>query len=221
MAYSIRSEVLCLALLLLPGAALAASPSEKAARAAALEAKKAFDLGDFTTAIAKYEEAYKLKSAPGLLFNLGQSHRRAGNLDRATFYFRRYLETNPPAAQAKATEEVLAQVEEQAASSKNAQAEAERAEAERKKLEEQRRHDAEEQARKLELEKTRLEVANAQRAALEASLKTPPVQPTPVTQRWWFWTAIGAVVVGGAVTATVVATAPKPAQTTFPDINAR
>ena len=135
MAFSIRSEVLCLALLLLPGVVSAASASEKAAKAAALEAKQAFDLNDFPTAIAKYEEAYKLKSAPGLLFNLGQSHRRAGNLDRATFYFRRYLETNPPAAQARATEEVLTQVEAQLASSKTAQADAERAETERKKVE--------------------------------------------------------------------------------------
>ena len=197
----------------------AASASEKAAKASALEAKKAFDLNDFPTAIAKYEEAYKLKSAPGLLFNLGQSHRRAGNLDRATFYFRRYLETNPPAAQARATEEVLTQVEAQLASSKTAQADAERAETERKKVEAQRQHDAEAQRRTLELEKTRLEVANAQRAALEASLKTPP--PAPVTQRWWFWTGIGAVVIGGAVAATLVATAPQPVQTTFPDINAR
>ena len=219
MAFSIRSEVLCLALLLLPGVVSAASASEKAAKAAALEAKKAFDLNDFPTAIAKYEEAYKLKSAPGLLFNLGQSHRRAGNLDRATFYFRRYLETNPPAAQARATEEVLTQVEAQLASSKTAQADAERAETERKKVEAQRQHDAEAQRRTLELEKTRLEVANAQRAALEASLKTPP--PAPVTQRWWFWTGIGAVVIGGAVAATLVATAPQPVQTTFPDINAR
>lgn len=219
MAFSIRSEVLCLALLLLPGVVSAASASEKAAKAAALEAKKAFDLNDFPTAIAKYEEAYKLKSAPGLLFNLGQSHRRAGNLDRATFYFRRYLETNPPAAQARATEEVLAQVEAQVASAKTAQADSARAETERKKVEEQRQHEAEEQRRTLELEKTRLEVANAQRAALEASLKTPP--PTPVTQRWWFWTGIGAVVIGGAVAATLVATAPQPVQTTFPDINAR
>lgn len=219
MAFSIRSEVLCLALLLLPGVVSAASASEKAAKAAALEAKKAFDLNDFPTAIAKYEEAYKLKSAPGLLFNLGQSHRRAGNLDRATFYFRRYLETNPPAAQARATEEVLAQVEAKVASAKTTQADSARAETERKKVEEQRQHEAEEQRRTLELEKTRLEVANAQRAALEASLKTPP--PTPVTQRWWFWTGIGAVVIGGAVAATLVATAPQPVQTTFPDINAR
>ena len=219
MAFSIRSEVLCLALFLLPGVVSAASASEKAAKAAALEAKKAFDLNDFPTAIAKYEEAYKLKSAPGLLFNLGQSHRRAGNLDRATFYFRRYLETNPPAAQAKATEEVLALVEAQLARAKTTQAQTEGAEAERKKVEEQRKHEAEEQRRTLELEKTRLEVAHAQRAALEASLKAPAT--TPVTQRWWFLTGIGAVVIGGAVAATLVATAPQPVQTTFPDINAR
>ena len=224
MVCSIRSEVLCVALLL-AGVASAAPSPEKAARAAALEAKKAFDLGDYPKAIERYEAAYQLKAVPGLLFNLGQSHRRAGSLDRAVFYFRRYLETNPPLAQGKATEEVLAQVEAQLAEQQAAEAERAKQEAERQKLSEQRRDDTEEQQRALELEKTRLAVVKAQerQLLLEASLKqeAPPPPPPPVYQRWWFWTAIGAAVVGGAVTATAVATAPQPVQTTFPDINAR
>lgn len=224
MVCSIHSRGLFL-VLLLSGLALAAPAAETAARAAALEAKKAFDLGDFPKAIEQYEAAYKLKAAPGLLFNLGQSHRRAGNLDKATFYFRRYLETNPPEAQAKATEEVLAQVEAQLATVKTMQSDQEKKDAERKQLEEQRRHDLEAQQRKLELEKTRLAVVNAQerQLSLEAALKkeAPPPPPPPVYQRWWFWTAIGAVVVGGAVTATAIATAPQPVQPSLPDINAR
>ena len=215
MVCSIRTEVLSLTLLV-AGLAGAAPPAETAARAAAAEAKKAFDLGEFARAIEQYETAYKLKPAPGLLFNLGQSHRRAGNLEKATFYLRRYLESNPPEAQAKATEEVLAQVEAQKRS------EQERKDAEQRALEEQRRHSAEEQQRQLELEKTRLAVVNAQERqfSLEAALKQEP-PPPPVYQRWWFWGAIGVVVIGGAVTATAVATAPHPTPTTFPDINAR
>ncbi|MDP2275506.1 MAG: tetratricopeptide repeat protein [Archangium sp.] len=217
----IRSEVLCL-VLLLSGVASAAPASETAARAAALEAKKAFDLGDYAKAIEQYEAAYKLKAAPGLLFNLGQSHRRAGHLDKASFYFRRYLETNPPTAQAKATEDVLAEVDAQRASQKTDNTEQQRKEEERLRLEDERTHAAAEQQRLLELEKTRLEVANAQgrRLSLEAALKKE-APPPPVYQRWWFWTAIGVVAVGAAVTVTAVATAPQPVQTTFPDINAR
>ncbi|MDP3154229.1 MAG: tetratricopeptide repeat protein [Archangium sp.] len=217
----IRSEVLCL-VLLLSGVASAAPASETAARAAALEAKKAFDLGDYAKAIEQYEAAYKLKAAPGLLFNLGQSHRRAGHLDKASFYFRRYLETNPPTAQAKATEDVLAEVDAQRASQKTDTTEQQRKEEERLRLEDERTHAAAEQQRLLELEKTRLEVANAQgrRLSLEAALKKE-APPPPVYQRWWFWTAIGVVAVGAAVTVTAVATAPQPVQTTFPDINAR
>ena len=225
MACSIRTDVLCLTLLL-SGLASAATPSsEAAARAAATEAKKAFDLGDFSHAIEHYETAYKLKPAPGLLFNLGQSHRRVGNLEKAKFYFRRYLESNPPEAQAKATEEVLAQVEAQMASLRATQDEQERKDAERRALEEQRQHASEAQQRQIELEKTRLAVVNAQerQLSLEAALKqeAPPPPPPPVYQRWWFWTGIGVVVVGAAVTATAVATAPQPLVTTFPDINAR
>lgn len=220
MACLIRSEVLCLAML--SGLVAAAPAQETAARAAALEAKTAFDLGDYPRAIEQYEAAYKLKAAPGLLFNLGQCHRRAGHLDKASFYFRRYLETNPPSAQAKATEEVLAEVDSQRASQKTDTSEQQRKEEERVLLEAERNHAAAEHERLLELEKTRLEVVNAQgrQLSLEAALKkeTPP---PPVYQRWWFWTAIGVVAVGAAVTATAVATAPQPVLTTFPDINAR
>ena len=223
MVCSIRIEVLLLTLLLAGLAGAAPSP-ETAARAAATEAKKAFDLGEFARAIEQYETAYKLKPAPGLLFNLGQSHRRAGNLEKASFYFRRYLESNPPEAQAKATEEVLVQVEAQKVSLRAAQEEQERKDAERRALEEQRKHSTEEQQRQLELEKTRLAVVNAQERqfSLEAALKQDaPPPPPPLYQRWYFWGAIGVVVVGAAVTVTAVATAPRPTLTTFPDINAR
>ncbi|MCU0701751.1 MAG: tetratricopeptide repeat protein [Myxococcaceae bacterium] len=190
---------------------------EARAKALALEGKKAFDVGDFRTAIERYEAAYQLKAAPGLLFNLGQCHRKTGALDQALSFFRRYLESNPPEAQARATEQVIAEVQalrEREAADRRAAEEAARAEAEaesRRKADEARlaaaRAEADAAARKLELEL-------AQRPKAEAG-------PPPLTQRWYFWAGVAAVVIGGAVTVTAVATAPRPTPTTFPDINAR
>ena len=77
MASSTRSSLLVLALAVAP-LALAGESVEAQARRIALEGKKAFDTGDYATAITRYQEAYKLKAAPGLLFNLGQCHRKTG-----------------------------------------------------------------------------------------------------------------------------------------------
>lgn len=218
MAFSTRSSVALLLLgVLLAGDARAES-AEAQAKRIAMEGKKAFDTGDFVTAIARYEDAYKLKAAPGLLFNLGQCHRKTGNLDAALSYFKRYLETNPPTPQATATEQVMAEVkaqldaERQRAKDVEARRRAEEEEANRVKQDELRvaaaRAEADAAAKKLQLELTRRELP-------------PPPPPQPITSRWWFWAGIAGVVVAGAATATVVATAPKPTMTTFPDINAR
>lgn len=225
MACSTRTDALLLALLL-SGSALAAAPTAEAeARAQVAEGKKAFDLGDYAHAIEHYERAYKLKPAPALLFNLGQGHRRAGSFERAGFYFRSYLETNPPAAQARATEELLAQVQQQLEAEQKAEAARRQAAAVRLEEEERRMQEEAFHAQQLSLEQARAESARAEaearRLALEQSLKPKAEAARPVTERWWFWTAVGAVVVGGVVTATAVATAPQPTVTTFPDIDAR
>jgi tetratricopeptide (TPR) repeat protein len=220
MACSIRTEALCL-WLLLAGVAFAAPPSPEArARALATEAKKAFDLNHFEQAIAGYEEAYRLKPAPGLLFNLGQGHRRAGHLEKALFYFRRYLETNPAPAQAKATEEVLAEVQ--------AELDAQRLDQARTQTEQARREEeARSRAHELELEQARLARAREEKEAadkklaLERSLQQQPPPPPKLYQRPLFWVVVGAVAAGTAATITGVALAPQPTTTTFADIDAR
>lgn len=219
MASSTRSSVALLILgVLLAGVDARAESVEAQAKRIAIEGKKAFDTGDFVTAIARYEAAYKLKAAPGLLFNLGQCHRKTGNLDASLSYFKRYLETNPPAAQATATEQVVAEVK--------TQLDAER---QRAKEAEERRRAAEEEANRVKQDELRVAAARAEADAAAKKLQLeltrrelpPPPLPQPITSRWWFWAGIAGVVVAGAATATVVATAPKPTLTTFPDINAR
>lgn len=207
------SQLLLLLLAVLPCATWA-QPVEAQAKRIALEGKKAFDTGDYATAISRYEEAYKLKASPNLLFNLGQCHRKTGRLDEALSYFRRFLETNPPESQAQATQKVIGEVELQ----REEQVRMQREEDERRKAEEQARADeARIAAAKAEAD------AAAKKLQLELTRRQEPVAAPapPITTRWWFWTGIAAVVAAGATTAAVVATSPRPTATTFPDINAR
>jgi len=204
--------------------ASAASP-EADAKHLALEGKKAFDTQDFATAIARYNDAYKLKAAPGLLFNLGQCYRKTGDLETALSYFKRYLETNPPTQQAAATEKVMAEVQTQLDENR-------RLEAEKRAAEEAAaasRRDAEEAERKAKADELRVAAAKAEAEAAAKKLQLeltrrqepPSAPPPPITSRWWFWAGIAGVVVAGATITTVVVTSPRPTTTTFPDINAR
>lgn len=200
MACSKRTELgFVLALVALPvwaaAPGLPVDPVEQRAREAATAGKKAFDAGDFEGAIRKYEEANAIKPAPALLFNLGQSHRRVKNVDAAIFYFRRYLETNPPIEQSMVVERLVTQLE------------TERSEARRLDIEKTRLAAAEAEARKLELE----------RSLLQTQTEVPAIY-----KRWWFWTAAGVVVVGAGVgIGAYAATSSRGPTTTLPDINAR
>lgn len=229
MAFSTRTELALVAALLLASGVARADELTDRARAAAHEGKKAFDTNDFVTAIKQYEEAYRLKPAPGLLFNLAQSHRKAGHLDDALSYFRRYLESNPPKAQADAVEKLIEQTDaERAEKAKTAERQAQEAK-EREARAEKERLEKEATARALQVENAKLAVkqaeadAAARRLELERALRDQEASkpPPPVYQRWWFWGAIGVVAAGVVTTSVAVATAPQPAPTTFPDINAR
>lgn len=57
--------------------------------------RAAHDAGNYTAAIAAFKEAYVLAPSPGLLFNLAQAYRLAGNCDEAAWMYRRFLDTNP------------------------------------------------------------------------------------------------------------------------------
>jgi tetratricopeptide (TPR) repeat protein len=53
------------------------------------------DAGDYQAAVAAFKEAYVLAPSPGLLFNIAQAYRLAGNCDEAAWMYRRFLDTNP------------------------------------------------------------------------------------------------------------------------------
>lgn len=77
---------------------LAQSAAPETAQAHFDRGAKLYNLGHFQEAIGDFEKAYDLDPSPIFLFNIAQSHRQLGNKERALFFYRRYLEQAPNAA---------------------------------------------------------------------------------------------------------------------------
>jgi tetratricopeptide (TPR) repeat protein len=71
------------------------APGEARARELAALAQRHFDLGEYDEAIAAYRAAYRHEPRPGLLYNLGQAYRLAGDCVTATTMYRNYLRLEP------------------------------------------------------------------------------------------------------------------------------
>ena len=76
---------------------LAQSPDNATAATHYERGERAYTLGRFSEAIKEFEAAYEIQPDPILLFNIAQSHRNDNNLQRARFFYQRYLERAPNA----------------------------------------------------------------------------------------------------------------------------
>lgn len=193
---------------LVPLAALAADKAETQARQLAKEGQQHYDLGEFDKALEKFSEAYKLKNAPALLFNLAQCHRKLGNWEQSAFFFGRFIDnSNPNAPNIEVARELL-----EDARRKQTAAEEEARLADERKREDEKRAAAEEERRREE----EAEARRAAERALLVSLAPPPppvVVEEPVTKKPLFWVLLvgGLAAVGGGTAAVVVAmTSPRP-----------
>jgi tetratricopeptide (TPR) repeat protein len=79
----------------------AAAPSARAeppvsplARQLSDQGRGLHDLGDYDQAIVAYKHAYLIAPSPGLLFNIAQAYRLAGDCSSAAAFYRRYLATS-------------------------------------------------------------------------------------------------------------------------------
>ena len=67
----------------------------KEARAHYKKGSKAYAAGDYQEAVNEFTEAYRVKPAPALLFNIAQTHRVMGHLSEAIKYYSEYLDKAP------------------------------------------------------------------------------------------------------------------------------
>lgn len=100
----------------------AAEPPTPAAKAAA---KKAYEQGtafykrgEWDQAIEQFELCYKNLPQPVFLFNIGQSHNKAGRPEQALTYYKRFLADAPTAPNHTEVEETIAELEKQTATPK-------------------------------------------------------------------------------------------------------
>lgn len=176
----------------------ASAPGQKSVRELIESATRSYQAGDYDKAASEYFAAYEKKPLAALLFNVAQSHRKAGRPQEALTLYERFLKEDPkstlvPEAEAHATA-MRAQIE-------AAKSSAERESAER--LAKQRTEEAEALARMHEAERKKAEAA-----LLLSSRKTE--NATPVYKKAWFWVVIGGVVAAGvATTVAVVLTRPQ------------
>ncbi|MBS2025130.1 MAG: tetratricopeptide repeat protein [Deltaproteobacteria bacterium] len=92
--------------------ALLAQSDDAAARAAYAKGQTEYNLGNYDGALKMFEEAYRLKPVPPLLFNIAQCHRNNGDLQKAANTYRSFIRNaNPTDKNLGLAKELLAQVE--------------------------------------------------------------------------------------------------------------
>lgn len=148
----------------------------------------AYDAGRYEAALARFQEAYELTHRPVILWNVALAADRARQDALALENYRRFLAEAPESANtADIRARAVARVgvlEHEVAEAREAAARAEAAEQERARAE------AEAAEARAEAEQARTDAQTA-------------VDSARVTNKWWFWTAIGVGVVT-AVTVPVV-----------------
>jgi tetratricopeptide (TPR) repeat protein len=173
-----------------PGTASDATVASDDAAARDAEARRLFDIGAqafaggrYAEALDHFEASYRLSGRAALLYNIGITQDRLRRDREAIESFERFLREVPDTNK---REEVEGRLEALRAAVRRAEEAEARAEQERERLAREAR-EAEERAAR----------AAAGNVARDAS--------PSVFERWWFWTIVGVVVVGG-VTAALVAT---------------
>jgi tetratricopeptide (TPR) repeat protein len=75
------------------------------------EGQRAYDAGDYARAVDRWEASYQLSKEPGLLFNIAQAYRRAGNCTRALSSYRQFVAFDPTSDRRGLADELVSELE--------------------------------------------------------------------------------------------------------------
>jgi tetratricopeptide (TPR) repeat protein len=187
MAAALLSATLFGAPAALPLRAVAADADTQRAREAFREGQKHYNLGEFSDALERFKEAYRLKPDPVLLYNIGQCQWKMGDLKAAVHSYRAYLRGAGDVANRPEVEARIAELEQKIRDREAAAAQPK--------------------------EPVGLPSAAPVPAAPPPGFTVVEVSPPPapaaphessLAHQWWFWTAIGVAAVAGVVTAVLV-----------------
>lgn len=162
-----------------------------------------FNLGHYPEALKLFEEAYTVKQIPALLYNIAQSHRLAGNLAGAVATYNAFLRTSPNSPNAPVAREKVAELERLLRAQNDSRT------APPTGLADDPRAHAD-STTPLADPPFRIVLATPQSspatsaAPAAATARPVPAQvqaSTPLYQKWWVWTAVGAAAAGVTVVA--------------------
>jgi tetratricopeptide (TPR) repeat protein len=84
---------------------------KKAAKERYEAGKRAYNLGEFDTAIKEWTEGYKIGGDAIFLYNLGQAYRQKGEVKEAIRFYKSYLRESPNATNRAQVEQIIADLE--------------------------------------------------------------------------------------------------------------
>jgi tetratricopeptide (TPR) repeat protein len=194
-------------LLLLCATTVLAKPKDRDV----IEARKQFKRGlahynleEYKEAVDAFQDAYRLHPDPAILFNLAQAHRLANNHERALYFYRVYLRSSPNAPNQAEVKGRIADLE--------------RLMNDQKQL--TKPPDAVVPPKETTVESAPPSVVQKSAAVEKAPAAVAPApKPTPVYKKWWLWTIVGLVVVGGAVGAGVALGTRSSAPNSYPGLS--
>ncbi|HEY7376105.1 MAG TPA: tetratricopeptide repeat protein [Polyangia bacterium] len=173
------------------------SEKEREARAHFQAGETRFKAGQYEEALTEYQAGYDAKPLPGFLVNIGQCQRRLGDLKAARATYQKFVLVAPDSPLVPQVKSMMAEIDGLLASSEKSKPAPE--------------EDARpEPAAAATASATAVPPAPKPEAEAAAPVLVAPARetgdapaaaPKKKSHRWWLWAALGAVVVGGAVTA--------------------
>jgi tetratricopeptide (TPR) repeat protein len=179
MTRAMAAAMLTVLLALATPARAGTTEAEKEARSHFQSGETHFKAGEFDEALAEYQKGYEAKPLPGFLVNIAQCQRRLGDLKKARATYQKFILVAPDSPLVPQVRSMMAEID--------------------GLLEK-------EQEQPAEGGNSVKPVAAAPEPAAPVLVAAAPPAPEPTHHRWWLWGAIGAVVVGGAVTAVALST---------------
>ena len=171
--------------------AAASSEAERTARTHFQAGEARFKAGAYDEALKEYQAGYDAKPLPGFLVNIAQCQRRLGDLKTARATYQKFVLVAPDSPLVPQVRSMIEEIDGLLAKIEKNKADDEAAAAEEAKAESETPPPA---------PKSEKEAA----PVLVDATPAPAPAPERSSHRWWLWGAIGAAVVGGAVTAYVL-----------------
>jgi tetratricopeptide (TPR) repeat protein len=92
---AVASVALCLAALMRPAGADEPDDAVALARAHFQRGSQLYGRGDYAGSLREFSAGYEIAPRPEFLLNIGQAHRKLGDLPRARAFFEKYLASTP------------------------------------------------------------------------------------------------------------------------------